>query len=63
MKQQDYMQHSYLNHSQTMGHALPMPYVPPIIMEESQDRMLSVSGKKKCSYCGNELGIFCCNQL
>lgn len=45
-----------------MGHALPMPYAPPIIMEESQDRMLSVSGKKKCSYCGNELGI-CCNHF
>lgn len=26
------------------------------LMEESQDKMLSVSGKKKCSYCENELG-------
>ncbi|KAJ8947132.1 hypothetical protein NQ318_002492 [Aromia moschata] len=53
----DYMQHPYLGHPQTVGHALPtMPYSPPIVAEETQDRMLSVSGKKKCSYCGNELG-------
>lgn len=26
------------------------------LMEESQDKVLSVSGKKKCSYCDNELG-------
>ncbi|KAJ8975976.1 hypothetical protein NQ317_000680 [Molorchus minor] len=39
----DYMQHPYLGHPQTVGHhALPtMPYSPPIVMEESQDRMLS----------------------
>uniref|UniRef100_V5GIF7 LIM zinc-binding domain-containing protein n=1 Tax=Anoplophora glabripennis TaxID=217634 RepID=V5GIF7_ANOGL len=53
----EYMQHPYLGHPQTVGHALPtMPYSPPLVLEESQDRILSVSGKKKCSYCGNELG-------
>lgn len=53
----EYMQHPYLGHPQTVGHALPtMPYSPPLVMEDSQDRILSVSGKKKCSYCGNELG-------
>ncbi|EFA11200.1 LIM and calponin homology domains-containing protein 1 isoform X1 [Tribolium castaneum] len=46
----DGMQHPYL------GHALPMPYPPPIAMEETQDRRLSVSGKKKCSNCNKELG-------
>ena len=25
---------------------------------ESQEKMLSVSGKKKCSHCGDELGKF-----
>lgn len=49
-------QHSYMNpHSQTLGHALPMSY-PQSVSEDNQDRVLSVSGKKKCSYCGNELG-------
>lgn len=47
-------QHQYMN-NQTMGHALPRNYGPPI-KDETPDRMLSVSGKKKCSYCGNELG-------
>ncbi|XP_063928121.1 uncharacterized protein Smash isoform X3 [Zophobas morio] len=46
----------YLSHNQTMGHALPMPYPPPIAMEDAQDRRLSVSGKKKCSNCNKELG-------
>lgn len=50
-------QHSYLNtHAQQLDHALPMSYRSPLNAEETQDRMLSVSGKKKCSYCGNELG-------
>lgn len=53
----DTMQHLYLGHNQTMGHALPMPYPPPIAMEETQDRRLSVSGKKKCSNCNKELGM------
>lgn len=39
----------------SVGHALPIHH-PHMMMEESQDKMLSVSGKKKCSYCGNELG-------
>ncbi|RZC35934.1 LIM and calponin -likey domains-containing protein 1 [Asbolus verrucosus] len=52
----DSIQHPYLGHNQTMGHALPMPYPPPVAMEETQDRMLSVSGKKKCSNCNKELG-------
>lgn len=49
--------HPYLGQSQTMG---PMPYLSSstsLLVEENQDRMLSVSGKKKCSYCNNELGI------
>lgn len=47
-------QQQYLNHPmQQLDHALPMSYRSP---EDNQDRMLSVSGKKKCSYCGNELG-------
>lgn len=39
----------------SVGHALPLHH-PHLMMEESQDKMLSVSGKKKCSYCGKELG-------
>ncbi|KAJ8917972.1 hypothetical protein NQ315_002668 [Exocentrus adspersus] len=54
----DYVQHPYLGNSQTVGVALPtMPYSPPVVPDESQDRILSVSGKKKCSYCGNELDL------
>lgn len=41
---------------QQLDHALPMSYRSPLNTEDNQDRMLSVSGKKKCSYCGNELG-------
>lgn len=41
----------------SVGHALPIHH-PHLMMEETQDKMLSVSGKKKCSYCGNELGIY-----
>nr|XP_023029236.1 uncharacterized protein LOC111517344 isoform X2 [Leptinotarsa decemlineata] len=53
----DLLQHSYLSHPQAMNHASPtMTYSPPMVVDESQDRILSVSGKKKCSYCGNELG-------
>ncbi|KAG5898853.1 hypothetical protein JTB14_014280 [Gonioctena quinquepunctata] len=51
------LQHSYMSHPQIMNHASPtMTYSPPMVVEETQDRILSVSGKKKCSYCGNELG-------
>ncbi|KAH0816731.1 hypothetical protein MTP99_019512 [Tenebrio molitor] len=52
----DGLQHPYLGHNQTMGHALPMPYPPSIAVEDAQDRRLSVSGKKKCSNCNKELG-------
>ncbi|XP_060515801.1 uncharacterized protein LOC132695522 isoform X2 [Cylas formicarius] len=54
----EYSPKPYINHSQTMGHAMPsVPYSPPAKLDDSlQDRMLSVSGKKKCSYCNNELG-------
>jgi hypothetical protein len=54
----DGLQHPYLGHNQTMGHALPMPYPPSIAVEDAQDRRLSVSGKKKCSNCNKELGAF-----
>lgn len=49
-------QHSYLSHPHTMGHASPVAYPPPATLEDSQGVMLSVSGKKKCSYCNKELG-------
>ncbi|XP_076178818.1 smallish isoform X4 [Ptiloglossa arizonensis] len=32
------------------------PQQPPPINPENQEKMLSVSGKKKCSHCGDELG-------
>ncbi|XP_033203094.2 smallish isoform X3 [Bombus vancouverensis nearcticus] len=32
------------------------PQQPPAINNENQEKMLSVSGKKKCSHCGDELG-------
>ncbi|XP_017769787.1 PREDICTED: LIM domain only protein 7 isoform X2 [Nicrophorus vespilloides] len=52
--QKEYNQHKYLGHPQT---ALSMPYSTPAPgVDEGQDVMLSVSGKKKCSYCGIELG-------
>uniref|UniRef100_A0A1Y1LFR6 LIM zinc-binding domain-containing protein n=1 Tax=Photinus pyralis TaxID=7054 RepID=A0A1Y1LFR6_PHOPY len=52
----EFAQHTYLNHPHTMGHASPLSYPPPATLEDSQGVMLSVSGKKKCSYCNNELG-------
>ncbi|KAF2905394.1 hypothetical protein ILUMI_00783 [Ignelater luminosus] len=52
----EYTQHPYLGHPHTLGHASPVAYPPPAALEDSQGKMLSVSGKKKCSYCGNELG-------
>ncbi|CAG9828592.1 unnamed protein product [Diabrotica balteata] len=53
----DYIQNTFRNHPQSVNHALPtVAYSPPAMPKESQDRILSVSGKKKCSYCGNELG-------
>lgn len=33
------------------------PQQPPPINPENQEKMLSVSGKKKCSHCGDELGM------
>lgn len=33
------------------------PQQPPPINQENQEKMLSVSGKKKCSHCGDELGM------
>lgn len=54
---EDYIQQTLRNHSQSVNHALPtVAYSPPAVPKESHDRILSVSGKKKCSYCGNELG-------
>lgn len=54
----DYNHHpTYVNHPQTVSHAMPsVPFSPPAMDDNLQDRMLSVSGKKKCSYCSNELG-------
>lgn len=54
----DYNHHPiYVNHPQTVGHAMPsVPFSPPAVDDNLQDRMLSVSGKKKCSYCSSELG-------
>ncbi|XP_066248867.1 LIM domain only protein 7 [Euwallacea similis] len=54
----DYTHHPiYVNHPPTMGHSMTsVPFSPPAIDEGLQDGMLSVSGKKKCSYCSNELG-------
>lgn len=45
-----------LDYRQSVSHALPTSYPTSLSIEEGQSRMLSVSGKKKCSYCGNELG-------
>ena len=44
--------------SVTNGHEGPGPQVPPRISGQAsgQDRVLSVSGKKKCSHCKEELG-------
>ncbi|XP_030756556.1 spindle pole body component 110 [Sitophilus oryzae] len=45
------------HHSSYSNHLLPsVPFSQPATDENLQDRMLSVSGKKKCSYCSNELG-------
>ncbi|XP_078047905.1 smallish isoform X2 [Augochlora pura] len=43
---------------QSPQHALQQqkPAQPPPINPENQEKMLSVSGKKKCSHCGDELG-------
>lgn len=47
----------YVNHPQAMGHAMPSGSFGLQSPEDlSQDTMLSVSGKKKCSYCNTELG-------
>ena len=35
---------------------IPGPQVPPRLLERQQDKVLSVSGKKKCSHCKEELG-------
>jgi len=35
---------------------IPGPQVPPRLGDPRQDRVLSVSGKKKCSHCKDELG-------
>ena len=35
---------------------IPGPQVPPRLADPRQDRVLSVSGKKKCSHCKEELG-------
>ena len=48
---------------------IPGPQVPPRLGQDPrQDRVLSVSGKKKCSHCKDELGkliihynLFGCN--
>ncbi|CAG9816869.1 unnamed protein product [Phaedon cochleariae] len=54
---QEFLKHSYVGHQQIINHASPtMTYSPPMAMDGPQERILSVSGKKKCSYCGNELG-------
>nr|XP_033326235.1 rootletin-like isoform X3 [Megalopta genalis] len=37
-------------------HQQQKPAQPPPINPENQEKMLSVSGKKKCSHCGDELG-------
>ncbi|CAG9759474.1 unnamed protein product [Ceutorhynchus assimilis] len=54
----DYSHHPiYVNHPKAVTHAMSsVPFSPPLIEENLQDRMLSVSGKKKCSYCSSELG-------
>ncbi|XP_071054643.1 LIM domain only protein 7 isoform X2 [Onthophagus taurus] len=46
----EYFEHPYL------GHAQPLSYPPHVQLADNQDKMLSVSGKKKCSNCSNELG-------
>ncbi|KAH1029594.1 hypothetical protein HUJ05_002805 [Dendroctonus ponderosae] len=47
----------YVNHPQAMGHAMPSgSFCPQSTEDIIQDTMLSVSGKKKCSYCNTELG-------
>ncbi|XP_076244522.1 smallish isoform X3 [Calliopsis andreniformis] len=48
---------SALQH-QSQQHVLQpqKPQQPPPINPENQEKMLSVSGKKKCSHCGDELG-------
>ncbi|KAL3289697.1 hypothetical protein HHI36_023098 [Cryptolaemus montrouzieri] len=46
----------YLEHHPPIGPPLPVTQPRSIAVEDSQNRILSVSGKKKCSFCGNELG-------
>ncbi|CAL7945953.1 unnamed protein product [Xylocopa violacea] len=58
-----------LEHSTSQEHLSPLqhqpqqhvmqpqkPQPPPPMNTENQEKMLSVSGKKKCSHCGDELG-------
>lgn len=58
MSQKDYVNIPYMGRQppQTYGHALPMSYPQSLAVENDRDVILSVSGKKKCSYCNNELG-------
>lgn len=46
----------YANHPQAISHSVP--FSPPGMEEGLKEGMLSVSGKKKCSYCSKELGEF-----
>ena len=55
--------HSYSSGAQSGAHVpepgipqIPGPQVPPRLGDPRQDRVLSVSGKKKCSHCKEELG-------
>ncbi|XP_044766013.1 FK506-binding protein 5 isoform X2 [Coccinella septempunctata] len=41
---------------QNIGPSLPVTQPRSMASEEGTNRILSVSGKKKCSFCGNELG-------
>jgi len=46
------------NHGEPADPQIPGPQVPPRLGEsgDRQDRVLSVSGKKRCSHCKEELG-------
>ncbi|XP_018327077.1 uncharacterized protein DDB_G0284459 isoform X2 [Agrilus planipennis] len=46
----------YLTHDHNLNHGVSKSYSSPLHLQESQNQLLSVSGKKKCSYCGIELG-------
>ncbi|KAF7268509.1 hypothetical protein GWI33_018387 [Rhynchophorus ferrugineus] len=58
IRRSDVTANKEFNHHPTyVNHVPSVPFSQPVGGDDSlQDRMLSVSGKKKCSFCNNELG-------